>query len=395
MSNESQLDLIVNSLAIGVGLIGLIGIWLHKRDDANTAHREPLTWLMFLLSAGCVFLVAQAAGVVPETSAVLVASLMTIVPIPALTWLYVVRLTSQTSNSPRIKRKHWIMTIAYGVLILPLLAAPELALEAEPAEEAITSARVLFALLCFALFLLLWFAHLARVGFLTVRQVRSYRKRLQDAVSDTEGLELRWIDGLMIFIAGSILLFLIDLGSTFILPEPLLGPIAEDVFTLGVITGLVVFGLKQSTPGPVFESSVNLVGDDTTPRNGQTSYERSSFSEQDCRMLAFQLDALMSNEKPWLDPFLDLQTLSRMVGSKPYYVTQALNTVLERNFYGYVNSWRVEEAARLLLESNDNVLAISELSGFNSKSTFNSTFRKEKGLTPSAYRKEKGVLIAA
>ena len=112
-------------------------------------------------------------------------------------------------------------------------------------------------------------------------------------------------------------------------------------------------------------------------------------------MLAFQLDALMSNEKPWLDPFLDLQTLSRMVGSKPYYVTQALNTVLERNFYGYVNSWRVEEAARLLLESNDNVLAISELSGFNSKSTFNSTFRKEKGLTPSAYRKEKGVLIAA
>ncbi|MBV7256141.1 helix-turn-helix transcriptional regulator [Pacificimonas sp. WHA3] len=395
MSNESQLDLIVNSLAIGVGLIGLIGIWLHKRDDANATHRGPLTWLIFLLSAGCVFLVAQAADVVPETSAVLVASLMTIVPIPALTWLYVVRLTSQTADSPRIKRKHWIMTIAYGVLILPLLAAPELALGAEPAEEVMIRVRVLVALLCFALFLLLWFAHLARVGFLTVRQVRSYRKRLQDAVSDTEGLELRWIDGLMIFIAGSILLFLIDLGSAFILPEPLLGPIAEDFFSLGVVTGLVVFGLKQSTPRPVFESSVDLASDDAETESGQASYDRSSFSEQDCRMLAFQLDALMSSEKRWLDPFLDLKTLSRMVGSKPYYVTQALNTVCERNFYRYVNSWRVEEAARLLLETNDNVLAISELSGFNSKSTFNSTFRKEKGLTPSAYRKEKGALVAA
>ena len=395
MSNESQLDLIVNSLAVGVGLIGLIGIWLHKTGDVKATHRGPLSLLIVLLTAGCIFLVMQATGLLPKTSAVLVASLMTLVPLPTLMWLYIVRLTSGPDVSPRIERKHWIMTIAYGLLILPLLAAPELAGEADPADEIMENARVLTALLCFALFLFLWFAHLARVGLITFRRLRLYRKRLQDVVSDTEGLELRWIDGLLTFIAGAILLFLIDLGSAFILPEPLLGPIAEDVFTLGVITGLVIFGLKQSSPGPVLESNPPLAEGGGTPENGQASYDRSSFSEQDGRMLAFQLDALMSSKKPWLDPFLDLKALSRMAGSKPYYVTQALNTVLEKNFYGYVNGWRVEEAARLLLESNDTVLAISELSGFNSKSTFNSTFRREKGVTPTTYRKEHGALIAA
>lgn len=395
MSNESQLDLIVNSLAVGVGVIGLIGIWLHKRDDANAAHRRALSCLILLLTTGCFLLVLQTAGALAKTSPVLVGSIITVVPLPALTWLYIVRLTSPPNDTAQIKRSHCITTIACGLLVLPLLAAPELAGEAELADEVVTSDRVLTALMCLALFLLLWFAHLGRVGLLTVRRLRSYRVQIQDVVADTEGLELRWIDALLIFIAGSIALFLIDLVSTFILPEPLLGPIAEDLFSLGVITGLVIFGLKQSTLGPVLDSNPPLAEDGGASENGQASYDRSSFSEQDCRMLAFQLDALMNSEKPWLDPFLNLKMLSRMVGSKPYYVTQALNTVLEKNFYGYVNSWRVEEAARLLLETDDNVLAISELSGFNSKSTFNSTFRKEKGLTPSAYRRERGALVAA
>lgn len=55
-------------------------------------------------------------------------------------------------------------------------------------------------------------------------------------------------------------------------------------------------------------------------------------------------------------------------------------------FTAYLNSYRLTMAARLLLQSDDTVLLIASKVGFDNLSYFNRAFKKQFGMTPSAYR---------
>jgi AraC-like DNA-binding protein len=64
---------------------------------------------------------------------------------------------------------------------------------------------------------------------------------------------------------------------------------------------------------------------------------------------------------------------------------------LNKTFYDLVNGYRVEEAKRLLLDpksKNNKILAIAFDSGFNSKTTFNTVFKKFTGFTPSDFKEQ-------
>ena len=55
-------------------------------------------------------------------------------------------------------------------------------------------------------------------------------------------------------------------------------------------------------------------------------------------------------------------------------------------FTSYLNSYRLTMAGRLLLQSDDTILSIATEVGFDNLSYFNRTFKKQYGMTPSAYR---------
>jgi AraC-like DNA-binding protein len=66
-----------------------------------------------------------------------------------------------------------------------------------------------------------------------------------------------------------------------------------------------------------------------------------------------------------------------------------LNEIMDKNFYGVINEYRVREAEALLLQDDMNQLKIEvlgEMVGFQSKSSFNACFKKFTGHTPSDYR---------
>ena len=70
-------------------------------------------------------------------------------------------------------------------------------------------------------------------------------------------------------------------------------------------------------------------------------------------------------------------------------LSQVINAKLGKNFYDFVNEYRVEEVKRRLRDpkyTNLKILAIGMDAGFNTKSTFNAFFKKHTGLTPSQYR---------
>lgn len=109
-----------------------------------------------------------------------------------------------------------------------------------------------------------------------------------------------------------------------------------------------------------------------------------------------QLQNLMESEKLFLDNQLTLKKLADRLGIPAYQLSQLINDRLNQNFFDFINSYRVNEAKRLLTDEEKSiytVLAIGYESGFNSKSSFNSVFKKMTGVTPSDYRLSRDAAI--
>ena len=74
-----------------------------------------------------------------------------------------------------------------------------------------------------------------------------------------------------------------------------------------------------------------------------------------------------------------------------YQVSQAINEGMDKTFYDLINDYRVEEAKRLLSgpqSNNYTILSIGFAAGLNSKTTFNTVFKKFTGVTPTDFRKK-------
>lgn len=95
-------------------------------------------------------------------------------------------------------------------------------------------------------------------------------------------------------------------------------------------------------------------------------------------------------EKLYLDPSLTLSVLSDKTGISAHELSYVLNNGLDKNFYQFINELRTEEAKSLLLSketSHLDMLGVATRAGFNSKTTFYTTFKKATGMTPRAYLK--------
>ena len=102
------------------------------------------------------------------------------------------------------------------------------------------------------------------------------------------------------------------------------------------------------------------------------------------------LRAIMEDEKLYEDTELTLDSLSERLQISSGYLSQIINKKEQKNFFEFVNSYRVEAVKKRLLDSDYQhytIMGIALESGFKSKSTFNSVFKKLTGQTPSAYKR--------
>lgn len=103
-----------------------------------------------------------------------------------------------------------------------------------------------------------------------------------------------------------------------------------------------------------------------------------------------KLEALCVNERIYLDNTLDRDQVAEMLGISPGYVSQIVNTITGDNFSTYINRYRVEAVKIMIADAefdNYSLLAIGLESGFSSKTTFHTAFKKLTGMTPNMYRK--------
>ncbi len=103
-----------------------------------------------------------------------------------------------------------------------------------------------------------------------------------------------------------------------------------------------------------------------------------------------ELTSLMEVKQPYLDPFLTLRDLAEMMGIPANQLSQLLNEGFDQNFSEFVNTYRLEQfksEIRKPEKQQFTLLAIAFECGFNSKTVFNSFFKKTMGITPSKYLK--------
>jgi AraC-like DNA-binding protein len=119
-------------------------------------------------------------------------------------------------------------------------------------------------------------------------------------------------------------------------------------------------------------------------------YEKSTLTPERAERYLERIRNMMQTEKPYREGDLTLQKLASSLAISPHHLSQIINERLNQNFFDFINAHRIEEAKRMLVDPDKkhySILAISEEVGFNSKSAFNTAFRKYANMTPSEFRK--------
>jgi adenylate cyclase len=149
--------------------------------------------------------------------------------------------------------------------------------------------------------------------------------------------------------------------------------------------------LKPLRKIPRFQELMQeLFGKEHAPDFSKKKYKRSSLKQTAAEKYYTQLETYMSDEKPFLQANLTLRQLAEMINIHPNSLSELLNEKVGKNFSEYINHYRVEtfkEIATTPKNAHLSLLGLAYESGFNSKTAFNSFFKKETGMTPNQYLK--------
>ncbi len=120
-------------------------------------------------------------------------------------------------------------------------------------------------------------------------------------------------------------------------------------------------------------------------------YEKSSLMHSEKNLYQKKLTEHMEREKPYLNPSLSLTDLALAISISSRELSQVLNETFNQHFYDFLNHYRIKESMGLLKHSSNGHKTILEVAysvGFNSKSAFNTAFKKHTGSTPSEFRRK-------
>ena len=238
---------------------------------------------------------------------------------------------------------------------------------------------------------------------LTFITIRKHQRHLKDLVSYASGrITLNWLMIISIsFYTAYFILFIlggIDIFVNFLPFDPY-----YTVFVFIAVFSFVYgfYAIKQPVLANVLIGTVETVHGQKKARKGKENidindennnkkkrYMRSGLTEAQARKYLDKILAFMDQEKPYLNRDLTIYDLSIQTGISRHHITQVLNDIYGRNFFTFINEYRVNEVIRRMKDpknKNFTVLAIAYDSGFNSKSTFNTIFKNITNLTPTQY----------
>ena len=244
-----------------------------------------------------------------------------------------------------------------------------------------------------------------------------HKANLKLVSSSIDQINLDWLVQFLFILSLTVIIWINDA----LFELPLLTEATPFVYA-GAIFFLAWFSIKQKTIFAFKEKDIGEISDILEIENHKTEMKESSFakaakdedskkddievlletktgkskqkrfSEEQIADLSGKLLSLMESEKLFLDNDLTLPTVAERLGISIHETSFLINETTKDNFYNFINKYRIDEAKKLLTSSKMdelNILGIAFASGFNSKTTFNTAFKKWVGVSPTNYVKKR------
>ncbi len=194
-------------------------------------------------------------------------------------------------------------------------------------------------------------------------------RRLKDIISSKESIAIRnWLYYFLLLNLGFIILY-------FLISEVIIPFYIGISFLFSIVViALSFWALKNPS---LFKIPLK-------------KYKDSTFDNEEVLQQMEKLKTYMDTEKPYLDPEISLPKLSEKLEVSTKELSQIINQSEALNYSQFISKYRVQEAQRLMKTpsySDKTIAAIAYDCGFNSISSFNSSFKKHAQMTPIAYRK--------
>jgi len=215
---------------------------------------------------------------------------------------------------------------------------------------------------------------------IVVFNIYKYKKQMLLNFSNTEGVNLNWIITLIIiFISITVLHEL--LGNIDKVVFNVRARLSYNIFYMLIISFIGIGGILQKE---IYSEKDNEIAE----KDNESKYKNSPLSEDLKKSIAKELMLYLEKEKPYLNSNLRIDDLSQSLNVNRQYLSQVINEVYNKNFYTLINTYRINEAKKLFYEKKHKQLSIMGVArsvGFNSKSTFNTFFKKFTGNTPTEF----------
>lgn len=219
-------------------------------------------------------------------------------------------------------------------------------------------------------------------GILILRLLAGHRRHLEDRFAD-RGIytSLNWLwritAAYLVLFTGAVLFILFHrhLGlSRFVRPPQIhILTIAAWIFYLM----LHLHRQQQLDHGSAPERN--------RPGTEEARYANSGLDTKQLEEIAIRLQHYLEESAAYLDPDLTLVRLAELSGIPRHHISQALNTIRQENFYTCINRLRLERFERNIRENRfpgHSLLGQAMECGFKSSSSFYSTIRQQRGVSP-------------
>ncbi len=235
------------------------------------------------------------------------------------------------------------------------------------------------------------FSHLFFYGFLSFRALRRHRHMVESQFSNFTGKDLYWLRfllwGFLLLVFVSILLYILAMQFPAHLDQLTL--VNLSLFS-GFLYLITFFGYEQKN---VFDNKLlpasTLKAEETEESSIAPKYEKSGLKPAEIEELKQKVEAFLTVENI-TNAELSLQQMADELKTQPHKLSELLNKHMEVSFYDLINQRRIAHIQTLMTDpANDHftILSLAYANGFNSKSSFNSAFKKITGSTPSEFKR--------
>jgi AraC-like DNA-binding protein len=228
-------------------------------------------------------------------------------------------------------------------------------------------------------------------SILSLIELHKYKQIVYENYSDISKHNYKWMRRLILAFVFIFIIASVRNVSIYFLPESVHDALFVflKLIVLIFINWVIYMALKRPYLFSGVNSQIKLIDELIKEKEANMEMELDFILTAKEENLRIRLEKYMTEEKPYLNPSLSLHDLAMQLNVSTRELSVLINKSYKMHYFDFVNSYRVNNAIRILANPTDDKLTILEIMyevGFNSKSSFNTAFKKHTKLTPSAYK---------